>query len=160
MVCIGLALMLPRAAAQLAVAGGPIASWADRRFSDLRPYGASGQFATGFLVGAVWSPCVGPTLGAASLLAAQGRSLGEVGAIMFIFGLGAILPLLAFGLFSREVFCRWRHRVASAGQAMKIGLGTAFLLIGVLVLTRLDRSVETVLVGASPQWLTNLTTRY
>ena len=51
-----------------------------QRFDGLRVGGLPGQFGIGVLLGAVWSPCVGPTLGAASLLAAQGRDLGEVGA--------------------------------------------------------------------------------
>jgi cytochrome c-type biogenesis protein len=38
--------------------------------------GLGGQFLLGAVLGAVWSPCVGPTLGAVSLLAAQGRALG------------------------------------------------------------------------------------
>jgi cytochrome c-type biogenesis protein len=47
-------------------------------FDGLRANGLSGQFTIGLLLGTVSSPCVGPTLGAASLLAAQGRDLGEV----------------------------------------------------------------------------------
>ncbi len=39
--------------------------------------GPVGQFGVGVLLGAVWSPCVGPTLGAALLLAAQGENLGQ-----------------------------------------------------------------------------------
>jgi len=35
-----------------------------------------------------------------------------------------------------------------------------FVTIGCLVLTGLDKSVETVLVEGSPQWLTDLTTRF
>jgi cytochrome c-type biogenesis protein len=84
-VVIGLVLMLPGFQAQLAVASGPIANWADTHFSGVRS-GASGQFWVGVLLGAVWSPCVGPTLGAASLLAAQGRDLAQVATIMFAFG--------------------------------------------------------------------------
>jgi cytochrome c-type biogenesis protein len=159
MVAVGLVLMLPRFQAQLAVAGGPIASWADTRFGSVRS-GASGQFWVGVLLGAVWSPCVGPTLGAASLLAAQGRDLGQVGIIMFAFAIGAALPLLAFGLLSREAMGRWRHRLASAGNSAKAGLGALFVAIGVLVLTSLDKSIETMLVELSPQWLTDLTTRF
>jgi cytochrome c-type biogenesis protein len=159
MVGIGLFLMLPGFQAQLAVASGPIANWADARFSGIRS-GASGQFSVGVLLGAVWSPCVGPTLGAASLLAAQGRDLGQVGIIMFAFGLGAALPLLALGLLSREAMGRWRHRLASAGKGAKAGLGALFVAIGVLVLTSLDKSIETMVVEASPQWLTDLTTRF
>jgi cytochrome c-type biogenesis protein len=122
--------------------------------------GTSGQFWVGVLLGAVWSPCVGPTLGAASLLAAQGRDLGEVGIIMFAFGLGAALPLLALGLLSREAMVRWRHRLTSASKGAKASLGAVFVAIGVLVLTSLDRSIETVFVELSPQWLIDLTTRF
>ena len=39
--------------------------------------GLAGQASVGLLLGAVWSPCVGPTLGAASILAAQGRILAK-----------------------------------------------------------------------------------
>jgi cytochrome c biogenesis protein CcdA len=159
MVAVGLVLMLPGFQAQLAVASGPIANFADTRLSGVRS-GASGQFWVGVLLGAVWSPCVGPTLGAASLLAAQGRDLGQVGITMFAFGLGAALPLLALGLLSREAMVRWRHRLASASKGAKAGLGALFVAIGVLVLTSLDKSIETMLVEASPQWLTDLTTRF
>jgi cytochrome c-type biogenesis protein len=159
MVAIGLVLMLPGFQAQLAVASGPIANWAATRFGGVRS-GTSGQFWVGVLLGAVWSPCVGPTLGAASLVAAQGRDLGQVGIIMFAFGIGAALPLLAFGLLSREAMVRWRHRLASAGKSAKAGLGALFVAIGVLVLSSLDRSIETILVELSPQWLTDLTTRF
>ncbi len=79
---------------------------------------------------------------------------------MFAFGLGAALPLLALGLLSREAMARWRHRLASAGQGAKAGFGALFVAIGVLVLTSLDKSIETVLVELSPQWLTDLTTRF
>ena len=40
--------------------------------------GLSGQFVLGLLLGLVWSPCVGPTLGAAVTLASQGQSLAQV----------------------------------------------------------------------------------
>jgi cytochrome c-type biogenesis protein len=58
------------------------------------------------MLGAVWSPCVGPTLGAASILAAQGSDLGLVGATMLSFGVGAGLPLAALSLLSREAMLR------------------------------------------------------
>jgi cytochrome c-type biogenesis protein len=158
-IAIGLVLLVPGFQGRLAVAGGPIANWADRHLSRLGN-GVSGQFWVGVLLGAVWSPCVGPTLGAASLLAAQGRDLSQVGIVMFAFGLGAALPLLALGLLSREAMVRWRRRLASAGAGAKAGLGVLLIGIGALVLTGFDKSVETVLVDISPQWLTDLTTRF
>ena len=71
MVVLGAVLMVPSWQARLAVAGGPVSTWADRRFGNFGSSGLAGQFAIGLLLGAVWSPCVGPTLGAASLLASQ-----------------------------------------------------------------------------------------
>jgi hypothetical protein len=64
------------------------------RFDGFTTAGVLGQFGVGVLLGAVWSPCVGPTLGAASLLASQGRDLGVVALTMLLFGFGAALPLL------------------------------------------------------------------
>jgi cytochrome c-type biogenesis protein len=159
-IAIGIVLMVPRLQGGLAVASGPMANWAHGRLAGLKSGGVAGQFGVGVLLGAVWSPCVGPTLGAASLLAAQGRDLGQVAAVMLVFGLGAALPLLALGLLSREAMMRWRHRLATAGHGLKAGFGAILVALGALVITGLDKTVETVLVDASPQWLTDLTTRF
>src|SRR6266404_9070041 len=121
----GVVLMVPRLQAQLAVAGGPASAWTDRRFGGFAVTGLKGQFVVGLLLGAVWSPCVGPTLGAASVLAAQGRSLGLVALTMLSFGLGSAIPLIALGLVSREAMMRWRHRLLRAGQFGKGALGAA-----------------------------------
>jgi len=56
--------------------------------------GLAGQFIVGLLLGVVWSPCVGPTLGAATTLASQGRDLAEIALLMLIFGIGAAAPLV------------------------------------------------------------------
>jgi cytochrome c biogenesis protein CcdA len=160
MIAIGAVLVLPGLSARLALASGGVTAWADKSVDRFRAYGAWGQFGIGILLGAVWSPCVGPTLGAASLLAAQSRDLGEVAVTMFAFGLGAALPLLALGLLSREAMLRWRHRLLSAGQGLKAALGLLLAAVGVLILTGFDRAFETMLVDASPEWLTELTTRF
>jgi cytochrome c-type biogenesis protein len=160
MIAIGTVLLIPRVQARLAMASGPIANWTDQRLEHLRGGGMAGQFWVGVLLGAVWSPCVGPTLGAASLLAAQGRDLPQVALTMFTFGLGAALPLLIVGLLSRDAMLRWRHRLSSAGQGLRAGLGLIFIVIGALVFTGVDKSLETLLVDASPPWLTSLTTRF
>jgi len=156
----GAVLILPSLQARLALASGPIAGWTDRHFARIRAGGLFGQFGIGVLLGVVWSPCVGPTLGAASLLAAQGRDLPQVGVIMFAFGVGASIPLLALGLFSRDAMLRWRHHMLAAGQGVKAALGFGMVAIGALVMAGLDKRVEAALVVASPQWLTDLTTRF
>jgi cytochrome c biogenesis protein CcdA len=122
--------------------------------------GLGGQFLLGLLLGAIWSPCVGPTLGAASLLAAQGRDLASVASVMVAFGIGTALPLLILGILSRQALARWRGGLAGAGRAGRLVLGGAVLAVGLLILTGLDRRLETALVATSPAWLTDLTTRF
>jgi cytochrome c-type biogenesis protein len=160
MIVLGAVLLLPNLQARLAIASGPIANWTDRRFGTQHGGGYAGQFSVGLILGAVWSPCVGPTLGAASLLAAQGQQLPQVALSMFVFGLGAALPLLGIGLASREALQRWRTRLLTAGQTMKIGFGGLLIVFGAVVLTGIDKRMETMLVNASPQWLTDVTTRF
>lgn len=160
MIVLGVILVVPSWQARLAVAGGPVSSWADRRFGGFASSGLAGQFAIGLLLGAVWSPCVGPTLGAASLLASQGRDLPQVTLTMAVFGIGAALPLILLGLLSRATLMRVRSRLMSAGKLGKGLLGAALILIGVAIVSGADKRVEAVLVDASPQWLTELTTSF
>jgi cytochrome c biogenesis protein CcdA len=160
LVVLGIILIVPAAQNRFAVAAGPLSNWAEQRFGGVATARLAGQFAVGLLLGAVWSPCVGPTLGAASLLAAQGRDLGTVAATMLVFGLGAALPLVALGMLSREVLIRWRARMMGVGKGLKLALGVILVATGALILSGYDRALETTLVDASPDWLTALTTRF
>ena len=160
MILIGGVLLVPSFQLRVAVVGGPISDWVDQRFGDFSKSGLSGQFGVGLLLGAVWSPCVGPTLGAASVLAAQGKNLGAVALTMLIFGLGAGLPLMLIGSMSRQLLLRWRGSMSATSKAMKQALGLFLIGIGLLIVTGLDRPLETGLVEVSPQWLTSITTRF
>jgi cytochrome c-type biogenesis protein len=160
MILVGAVLIVPLFQSRFALAAGPMSHWAGQRLAGFSAAGLPGQFGVGVLLGVAWSPCVGPTLGAASLLASQERDLPRVAATMLLFGLGASSPLLVVGLLSREVMSKARDRLLSAGRHLKAALGIAFVLIGASIVTGADRKIETALVEASPQWLTDLTTRY
>ena len=159
LILVGGTLLIPRLQLQLATAAGPIGNWAQAHAGGFSTSGLGGQFAVGLMLGAVWSPCVGPTLGAASVLAARSENLGGVALTMFAFGIGAALPLLAIGMMSREVLSRWRTRLLAAGSGGKLLMGIVLVAVGVLILSGLDKRIEAILVDASPQWLTELTTR-
>ncbi|MGE8125779.1 cytochrome c biogenesis CcdA family protein [Methylobacterium sp. NPDC080182] len=160
LVLLGAVLMLPRLQARVATAAGPVGAWVEDRFGGVGSGGLPGQFAVGLLLGAAWSPCVGPTLGAASLMAARGEHLGGVALTMLAFGIGAAAPLMLLGLVSREALLRWRGGLAAAGRAAKAALGAVMVVLGLLVLTGLDKRVEAAAVAASPDWLNAVTTRY
>jgi cytochrome c-type biogenesis protein len=160
MVVLGAVLVVPSWQARLASAGSPVSAWADRQFGGFASSGLGGQFAIGLLLGAVWSPCVGPTLGAASLLASQGHDLLMVALTMAVFGIGAALPLVLLGLLSRASLVRVRANLMSAGKLGKGLLGAAFIVIGIAIVSGADKRIEAALVEASPQWLTDLTTSF
>jgi cytochrome c-type biogenesis protein len=160
MIVLGAIVMVPSWQDRLATAGAPLSAWADRHLGGLASSGLAGQFGIGLLLGAVWSPCVGPTLGAASLLASQGQDLPRVALTMVIFGIGAALPLVLLGLLSRATLMRVRSGLMSAGKLGKALLGAAFIAIGVAIVSGADKHLEAALVNASPQWLTDLTTSF
>lgn len=160
LITIGVVLLIPQLQTQVAAAAAPISGWSENRFGGVDTAGFQGQFALGLLLGAVWSPCVGPTLGAASVLAAQGQDLGQVALIMLAFGIGAALPLLLLGMLSRDTLMRWRGRLMDAGKGGKMVLGALLVGVGLLIASGLDKQLETLLVEASPAWLTEITTRY
>lgn len=120
--------------------------------------GLSGQFVLGLLLGVVWSPCVGPTLGATITLASQGEQLAQVILVMALFGLGAGLPLVILGSLSREAMLRMRGKLLAAGEQGKKALGAIMLLLGVLILTGLDKRFETWVLDSAPAWLTQIGT--
>lgn len=154
----GIALLIPKLQYGLQSAAAPLAAWASKRQDGLDRFGLAGQFGIGVLLGLVWSPCVGPTLGAATILAAQGRDLGAVALTMAAFGLGIATVLLALASATRSLLQRWRGRLMAAGSGGKRVLGTLLALVGVLIITGGDHYVEGVLVSATPDWLADLTT--
>jgi cytochrome c-type biogenesis protein len=155
----GVLLLVPRLQAQFAMAASPVSNWVGGHFDGFTATSLASQFGLGLLLGAVWS-LVGPTLGAASILAAKGENLAQVALTMLAFGIGAALPLMLLGLVSREAMTRWRGRLMDAGRGGKMLLGGLLVVVGLFVATGLDKRLETVLVDASPAWLTELTTRF
>jgi cytochrome c-type biogenesis protein len=116
-----------------------------------------GQFLLGALLGIVWSPCVGPTLGAAIVLAGQGKDLVHVSAVMALFGVGAAIPLVALGLMSHQVMLRFRSRLSATGAIGKKLLGAVLLLLGLIVVTGMDKVFEAWILAHAPVWLSDLT---
>ena len=156
---IGLVLMVPLLQTRFAVAAGPLSNWANTTLGGFSTSGLTGQFLLGLLLGAVWTPCAGPTLGAASLLASRGENLPAVVLTMLLFGLGTGAALAALGLLSRAALMSWRDRLMGAGRGGKMVLGAGLMLVGLIILTGAEKSIETYLVDLSPNWLTQLTTR-
>ncbi|MBU2886258.1 cytochrome c biogenesis CcdA family protein [Gilvimarinus agarilyticus] len=126
------------------------------RFNSLADNQWGGQFGVGFLLGIVWLPCVGPTLGAAIALASQGQQMLSAFIIMLAFGVGTALVLLIAGLLSGKALKKITGGMASSAGFGKILLGAILVLLGVLTLTELDKQLETWALIWLPEWATSL----
>jgi cytochrome c-type biogenesis protein len=117
---------------------------------------APGQFGVGALLGVVWLPCVGPTLGAAIALASMGQSMSMAFVVMLAYGIGTAGVLLLAGVVSSRVLARWRPGVLSVGGLGKKVLGATLLVLGLLVLTGMDKYLEALAVSVVPEWVFSL----
>ncbi len=114
---------------------------------------APGQFGVGALLGFVWLPCVGPTLGAAVALAALGQNMPMAFIVMLAYGIGTAGVLLVAGTVSSKVLLRTRSGVISRAQLGKKMLGWSVLVLGLMVLTKTDKILEAWAVGLLPGWM-------
>ena len=157
---LGLVLISGNLQQRFASATSGIGNAGDKLISRMNLDGLWGQFAIGLVLGVVWSPCVGPTLGAAVVLASQGSQLPQVALLMGVFGLGAALPVVALAYVSRSAMLNMRGGLMQAGKAGKMVLGLVMIALALMILTDADKPVEAWLVDHSPGWLTQLTTRF
>jgi len=129
------------------------------RLARLGPRGLPGQFVVGALLGALWTPCGGPTLGGAIGLAAQRHSLGAAAAVMAAYSLGAVVPVLLLAYGSRRLLAR-PDRLARVTRVGRPAVGVALVVLGVLSVSGGDQALEARVLDLMPAWLVELATRF
>lgn len=157
---LGLVLLSGNLQQRFALATAGVGNAGNSLISRMQLDGLWGQFAIGMVLGVVWSPCVGPTLGAAVVLASQGSQLPQVALLMGAFGVGAALPVVALAYISRSAMMKMRGKLMQAGKAGKSILGIIMIALAATILSGADKRVEAWLVDQSPAWLTRLTTQF
>jgi cytochrome c-type biogenesis protein len=155
---VGAVLLIGRLDVALTRATSPLAAGATTLLARLGPRGLAGQLVIGALLGALWTPCSGPTLGGAIGLAAQRRSVGAATAVMAAYSVGAVLPVLLLAYGSRRLVAR-PDRLARITRLGKPAVGALLLVVGVLSVTGGDKVVEARLLDLMPAWLVDVTTR-
>jgi len=156
MIGFGLILLVPRFSAGFATATAGVSTRADDQMDVIDNSGLKGQFLGGMLLGAVWSPCVGPTLGGAISLASQGESLWLAGGIMFAFAMGISTIILALGYGARSVIIKRQAMMRKIADKSRPVMGLVFITVGVVILTNFIRVIEGWMVQNLPAWLIDL----
>ncbi len=152
----GTVLLVPRLNAGFATATAGLAAQADQGMDGIRTTGLGGQFVGGMLLGAVWSPCIGPTLGGAIALASQGGSLVAAGGTMVAFALGVSTVMLVLAYGARSALMRRRNAMQALAVRAKPILGVVFVLVALTILTGFNRRIEIFALEHLPLWLQDL----
>lgn len=159
MIAFGTILLVPRAQAALATLAGPLANSASQRLDRTQGAGLASQLGVGALLGALWSPCIGPTLGGAISLAATGANLTQAAATMLFFGIGVSMVLMALAYASRSVLTARRERLAAWMPWAKPVMGGVLVAVGFAVFFQLERRIEGWVLERMPAWLVDLSVR-
>ena len=155
MIAFGLVMIVPRAQEQFARAASGVAGGSNAVIGRVETKGLAGETAAGALLGLAWSPCIGPTLGAAIGFAAQGENLGYAFMIMLVFSLGAATVMLGLSYGARGLIGTRRDFLNKIAPHAKTILGIGLLVVGIFIVFHLDRIAEAWAVQVLPNWLTD-----
>lgn len=156
----GLVLLVPALQARLSALVTPLTNRANAKLDRVDGAGLNGQFLVGLVLGLVWAPCVGPTLGAAIAAASQGEGLASAFVIFLTFSLGVMLSILGFAYGSRKALSKRAGALQTLSRIAKPLFGAMLLLIGLMVVTGIDKQVEALLIDLMPHWLIAFTTQF
>ena len=131
----------------------PISNWANQTMARLPALGLAGQFGIGSLLALAWTPCAGPTLGAAFVLASREGTRTGVFITMAFYALGTATALLAAGYGLGKLTGAWRLNLMRTAIAGRVVFGIVFIAVGAAILTGMDKVVETQVAIAMPDWL-------
>jgi len=156
MVLFGIVLLVPKASAVFSTATSGFAARADSNMDDINRNSVTGQFVGGILLGAVWSPCVGPTLGGAISLASQGESLIRATFIMVFFALGVSTIILALGYGARSALQKRQAMLRRFASSARPILGFIFIAVGLMLFFKWHYVIESWMLDIMPIWLQDL----
>lgn len=153
MVGFGLVMLVPSLSDRFSTATVGLAARADARMDAARDAGLGGQVVSGALLGAVWSPCIGPTLGAAIALASTGDSLGWASAIMTAFALGVSTLILGLAYGAKSAIRRRQTGLRAVADRAKPVMGATFVAVGLALWFGLHHVIEAWMIQNLPTWL-------
>ncbi|MGB5558794.1 MAG: cytochrome c biogenesis protein CcdA [Paracoccaceae bacterium] len=156
MVGFGLVLLVPQFSAGFATVTAGVSARADAGIEGIDQQGLGGQVLGGMLLGAVWSPCIGPTLGSAIGLASQGESLLLAFAIMVFFALGVSTIIVALGYGARSAIRQRQALMRRIAEKSRPILGGVFVAVGLGLLFRIHHTIEGWALDNMPDWLIGL----
>ena len=160
MIFFGLVLLIPKLNTFFSNLTARFSSGADGTLNRLDQTRSTSYFLGGILLGAVWSPCIGPTLGGAISLASQGEQLSFAFAIMVFFALGVSTVIVVLGYGTREAIRQRQTQLKWLAERAKPIMGIMFIFIGLMIYFKIHHFIEGWLIDILPIWLQDLSVRF
>ena len=161
----GLMLMLLGALVALGTATGwmstvmtPLTTFGDQLARRLPASGPIGAAGLGALLALIWAPCIGPTMGAAIVMASSSGTASTAAIAMCEFAIGAAVSLLLAGRILRGAAKATRAKVQFSARWMRTALGVTFVLVGVGAITGFDHVLAGWIVERMPDWFVTAAT--
>lgn len=160
MIGFGTVLLVPSFSQRFELATAGMAASADRKIDEIDVSGLKGQFLGGALLGAAWTPCVGPTLGGAIALASQGQNLAWSALTMLSFSLGVSTIIVALAYGTRKVIMDRQQKLRVLARAARPIMGGLFVLTGVMIFFGFTNVTGTWLLDNLPIWLQDISVTF
>jgi cytochrome c biogenesis protein CcdA len=97
------------------------------RWGQSERVGLAGEFWLGTQLGLLWTPCAGPVLGAILVIAATSHQIVGAFGLLFAYGIGAALPLLAIAYGGRRLGQSFLRLRPHSALLQKVGGGMIVL---------------------------------
>ena len=148
----GVTLLIPK----LQLALETMLSKVARTKSSSKRDGFFGGVMTGFSLGLVWTPCVGPIMASVISLAVSQQVDGGAVIIVAAYSLGTAIPMFAIMAGGRKLL---NHFPKLAGKTKDIQrfFGVIMIVAGLMIGFGIDRSFQTLVLKAFPTYGTGLT---
>jgi len=147
LVC-GLFLAVPQLSHWFEMRTGAVANLS-ARFPDHG--GFWGGIVLGAGLGLAWTPCVGPIMASVITLALNQTITGGAVAVTLAYALGTAIPMGAV-IFGGRALVRRVSFLQRHTTLIRIIFGSLLILAALLILTGFDRTIQTWLLIAFPEW--------
>ena len=120
-----------------------------------KPIGYLGTVVVGIAFGAGWSPCLGPTLGAILMMAANQTEMAKGIGLLSAYSAGLAVPFLLSALAIDRFLTFFQKFKRNIGTVNRIA-GVLLILVGVLMFTGWFERLAATLQRYTPEFLVNL----
>lgn len=130
------------------------------RINTRKQQSSTNDFLAGIPIGAslglIWTPCVGPIIASVITLAATSQVNGSAILITLAYSIGTAIPMLAITYGGRQLLQKAPSLLTHAQHIQK-GFGILMVLTAIAIFFNIDRTIQTYILTAFPQYGTGLT---